>query len=111
MDTESIKALASILLWGALIFFMMRFGCGAHMMGGHGGHGGHGEHDDAGGPLKDPVCGMDVAPDSAGGAAVHRGKTYYFCSPACRDKFEKAPDQYAGNATRAAGASHGGHHG
>ena len=35
---------------------------------------------------KDPVCGAFVAPS----AAVQKskaGKTYYFCSPACRDKF------------------------
>jgi YHS domain-containing protein len=26
---------------------------------------------------------------------VHAGKTYYFCSPGCKEKFEKAPGRYA----------------
>jgi YHS domain-containing protein len=35
---------------------------------------------------KDPVCGAFVAP-SAAVQKVSSGKTYYFCSAACRDKF------------------------
>lgn len=31
------EALVYFVVWGALIFLMMRFGCGAHVMG-HGGH-------------------------------------------------------------------------
>lgn len=44
MDAESLKSLAWLLLWGGLFFVMMRYGYGAHMMGGrgHGSHGGHG---------------------------------------------------------------------
>lgn len=103
MDTESLKSLGWLLLWGGLFFMMMRFGCGAHMAGGHGHHGGHerGNHDPA---QKDPVCGMEVSADNAKAATVHRGKTYYFCSTSCRDKFEAAPDKYSG------GSSSGGHH-
>src|SRR5262245_48062067 len=33
--------------------------------------------------VKDPVCGMDVIPESAAGRSVHDGTTYYFCSPSC----------------------------
>ena len=40
---------------------------------------------------KDPVCGMNVDENKAAGTAVHNGKTYYFCSPACKDKFQKEP--------------------
>ena len=29
------QTLVYFLVWGAFIFFMMRFGCGAHVMGGH----------------------------------------------------------------------------
>ena len=36
MDAESLKSLGWLLLWGGLFFVMMRYGCGAHMMGGHG---------------------------------------------------------------------------
>ncbi len=35
---------------------------------------------------KDPVCGAFVAPSTAV-QKVARGKTYYFCSVGCRDKF------------------------
>ena len=35
---------------------------------------------------KDPVCGTFVAPSTA--VQTERdGQTYFFCSPACRDKF------------------------
>ena len=103
MDTESLKSLGWLLLWGGLFYVMMRYGCGAHMMGGHG----HGGHDDAtpGGDAKDPVCGMTVNSQKAAAAAVRDGKTYYFCSASCRDKFEQAPDKYLGS------TAEGGHHG
>ncbi|MBI4292386.1 MAG: YHS domain-containing protein [Betaproteobacteria bacterium] len=110
MDAEGLKSLGWLLLWGGLFFVMMRYGCGAHMMGGRG-HGGHGGHGDAttGGDAKDPVCGMLVDSQKAAAAAVRGGKTYYFCSTSCRDKFEQAPDQYIGASTQG-GQQHGGHH-
>jgi P-type Cu+ transporter len=44
---------------------------------------------------KDPVCGMDVFPgEAAGGSAEHRGHTYWFCSPGCREKFVAEPERY-----------------
>ncbi len=43
---------------------------------------------------KDPVCGMEIDEKKAAGTAEHNGKTYYFCSQACKAKFEKAPGQY-----------------
>jgi len=33
VDAESLKSLGSLLLWGGLFYVMMRYGCGAHMMG------------------------------------------------------------------------------
>ena len=48
---------------------------------------------------KDPVCGMNIEEASAAAKTVHEGTTYYFCSPGCRDKFEKNPQQYAGRET------------
>jgi YHS domain-containing protein len=108
MDAEGLKSLGWIVLWGLLFFVMMRYGCGAHIMGGHGHHGGHGKQGGSGGE-KDPVCGMAVDPEKAAGASVHAGKTYYFCSTSCRDKFEKEPAKYA--AARARDEhQHGGHH-
>jgi YHS domain-containing protein len=108
MDTESVKSLVSLLIWGGLFFLMMRFGCGAHIMGGHGHHGGR-EGKSAGGSTKDPVCGMDVDPQRAAAASVHNGETYYFCSASCRDKFERAPEKYLAASVHE-GHEHGGHH-
>ena len=44
---------------------------------------------------KDPVCGMDVVPGQApGGSTDHAGKTYWFCSQGCREKFVADPKRY-----------------
>lgn len=42
----------------------------------------------------DPVCGMTVDPLSAAGKADHGGKTYYFCSQDCQQKFTMNPSRY-----------------
>jgi len=52
---------------------------------------------------------MTVDPQKAGTAAVREGKTYYFCSTSCRDKFEQAPEKYVG-ASAQGGQQQGGHH-
>lgn len=39
----------------------------------------------------DPVCGMSVDPATAAHHAEHAGRTYFFCSGACRAKFEADP--------------------
>ncbi len=44
--------------------------------------------------VKDPVCGMDVAPALAAGSFVYQGKTYYFCSKHCLVEFEEHPEQF-----------------
>jgi len=44
---------------------------------------------------KDPVCGMMVDEKKAAGRATHKGKTYFFCSKGCEEKFTKEPDKYA----------------
>ena len=46
---------------------------------------------------RDPVCGIDVAPNSAASSADFNGKTYYFCSVHCRELFQAAPTQYIAN--------------
>ncbi len=43
---------------------------------------------------KDPVCGMSVDEKKPAATAMHEGKTYSFCSAACKDKFVKNPKQY-----------------
>src|SRR5581483_12066438 len=42
----------------------------------------------------DPVCGMTVAVEGAVETAVHGGRTYYFCNPHCRARFEADPARY-----------------
>jgi len=44
---------------------------------------------------KDPVCGMSVKPADARFKSEYRGKTYYFCSEGCKQKFDKEPAKYA----------------
>jgi Cu+-exporting ATPase len=43
---------------------------------------------------KDVVCGMMVNPQSAAGRVEHSGKTYFFCSKRCAERFEKEPERY-----------------
>ncbi len=44
---------------------------------------------------KDPVCGMQVNEASAPAKIDYGGKTYYFCSSACKAAFDKNPEKYA----------------
>ena len=43
---------------------------------------------------KDPVCGMMVDPQKAAGKAEHDGKTYYFCSARCAERFRNEPEKF-----------------
>jgi P-type Cu+ transporter len=43
---------------------------------------------------KDPVCGMEVDPQTARHVTVHEGKAFYFCAPGCRKAFEADPQRY-----------------
>lgn len=92
------QGLLSLLMFAAFFYFMMRFGCGAHMVHGHSGHE-RGSGGDVGGAI-DPVCGMPVVADQ-GYTKMRLGQQYRFCSRACLDKFETNPDQYL---TKAGGA-------
>ncbi len=87
----------SFLIFAAFFYFMMRFGCGSHMVHGHGHkHSGEG-HDDHGDRKavnsRDPVCGMVVTPDK-GYSEIYAGTTYRFCSKKCLEKFDTTPTQY-----------------
>jgi P-type Cu+ transporter len=44
--------------------------------------------------VKDPVCGMMVDPQKAAGKAEHAGKTYFFCSLRCKERFEREPEKF-----------------
>jgi P-type Cu+ transporter len=43
---------------------------------------------------KDPICGMNVEPNSAAGRYAYDGQTYYFCSHYCLAKFKEEPARY-----------------
>ena len=38
---------------------------------------------------RDPVCGMTVDPRRAAGSYQYNGKSYYFCSTHCLEKFPR----------------------
>jgi YHS domain-containing protein len=87
------SGLLSLLIYAALFYLMMRFGCGAHMVHGHGGHKGHSGSSAGAGSVKDPVCGMTVEPGQ-GYTKNHEGRLLYFCSRNCLDKFDAEPQRY-----------------
>jgi membrane fusion protein, copper/silver efflux system len=48
-------------------------------------------------PAKDPVCACEVDASKAGGSgltAEFLGKTFYFCSEDCKNRFQKHPERY-----------------
>lgn len=44
--------------------------------------------------VKDPVCGMDVNPNTAKNKIDYKESTYYFCNPKCLEKFSANPETY-----------------
>jgi Cu+-exporting ATPase len=56
----------------------------------------HHHHAPAANAVKDPVCGMTVDPAKAAGRHEHKGKTSYFCSKGCLEKFKAQPENYLG---------------
>ncbi len=51
-------------------------------------------------PMKvtDPVCGMEFDINKSVAQVEYRGRTYYFCTDACRKQFESDPARYVGGA-------------
>jgi YHS domain-containing protein len=112
------EALLYFVFWAGLIFLMMRFGCGAHVMGHGRGAGDERQDPDSEAPeLRwvppekdvDPVCGKTIETGKAR-STVFDGSVYYFCSRECREQFEAAPQLYvprAGQSPEQQEASHG----
>jgi YHS domain-containing protein len=46
------------------------------------------------GKAKDPVCGMKVKKSKAAAVSEYKGKKYYFCAEACKERFDKEPEKY-----------------
>ena len=44
--------------------------------------------------VTDPVCHMTIDENKAAGKSDYNGKTYYFCAPICKTKFDANPKQY-----------------
>jgi len=44
--------------------------------------------------VRDPVCGMEIEPQSSFAQREHMGQTFYFCSQSCVDQFDKDPHHY-----------------
>lgn len=44
--------------------------------------------------ITDPVCGMELEPETAYSKIEYEGRTVYFCSKNCQEKFEKNPEKY-----------------
>lgn len=42
----------------------------------------------------DPVCGMEVQPETAAAAWERAGSIYYFCSVACMERFRADPERF-----------------
>jgi Cu+-exporting ATPase len=52
--------------------------------------------------VRDPVCGMLVDPHTAQHRHQHEGRTYYFCSGGCLEKFKADPAKYLDISTKSA---------
>ncbi len=42
----------------------------------------------------DPICKMNVDPNSAKWKSEYKGKMYYFCAPGCKKAFDANPEMY-----------------
>lgn len=53
--------------------------------------------------VRDPVCGMLIDAREATGISVHGGRSYLFCAPGCKERFDSRPERF----TPVAGAPEG----
>ena len=42
----------------------------------------------------DPICGMKVEEKKAAATYEYKGKTYYFCAVACKERFSQSPEKF-----------------
>lgn len=52
--------------------------------------------------VTDPICLMEITPEEAAGSYEYKGKTYYFCSPFCVERFKESPAKFLEEAPAAA---------
>ena len=53
--------------------------------------------------VTDPVCGMSIRAESAFGRQEYAGRTFYFCSASCQEKFRAEPSKYGAKEVHAVG--------
>jgi len=56
----------------------------------------------------DPVCKMEVNPESAEAQTEYGGQTFYFCSQQCKEAFDRDPARYLDDTDRAQARLHRG---
>lgn len=82
--------LSSLIIFALFFYFMMRFGCGAHIAHGH-----HNHTDNAQDQQEffDPISGEQVE-ENKGYGKLYNDKLYRFISKENLDEFDKNPDKY-----------------
>ena len=50
--------------------------------------------------LRDPVCGMNLEAYDIALSREYGGQTHVFCSPVCRERFDRDPGRYVPEPTR-----------
>jgi Cu+-exporting ATPase len=55
---------------------------------------------------KDLVCGMEVDEQQTTRKSEYQGRRYYFCSPACQQRFDEDPARYVDPRTARQDATH-----
>lgn len=89
--------LLTLLFYALIFYFMMRFGCGAHMTHGHHGAKSDDKSDDKSVQtvvFVDPVCGNKVQEDQGYGELVD-GHLFRFCSKECLNTFDENITEYS----------------
>jgi YHS domain-containing protein len=54
----------------------------------------------------DPICKMEVDPNTAQWSSEYKGEKYYFCAPGCKKAFDENPEKYLSGGSEGHG-SHG----
>ncbi len=97
VDSELLRTTALLVTLGVSFFLMRRHGGGCSHAATHGA-GSQNRADDS--ETKDPVCGMSVEPHKAAAQVFHEGRTYFFCSLSCRERFAKDASRFLANTQR-----------
>lgn len=92
MELEALINLAWLLVGGGLFFIAMRY-LGNDAITDGVSPIDKTEDGDNGNHVRDPVCGMQIDPNTDI-TWIHGGKNYYFCSMSCRGRFRRTPKEF-----------------